>query len=91
MRCIAVIDASRPGLDTVIIWDDGSQLLAFAYEQGQVKMTRPLAAPTLDMAVTEATVSFQVTDGHVTRINEWAATLPTTELAAALPKRWGMT
>ena len=73
MRCIAVIEAERPGLDSAIIWDRDGQLVAFAYLDGRVTMTRPLEALDLDRALNEAADAFQITSGQTQRVTDWSA------------------
>jgi len=89
MHCVAVIEANRPGLDTVIIWDDNGRLIAFAYEEGIVRMTRPLAAMTLDDGVNEVRDNFQIIEGQLTRIRDWHDTVARTDPVAPIPQRWG--
>lgn len=90
MNCIAVIQANRIDVDTVILWDDGSQLVAFAYLEGRVMRTRPLAAKGTDDAINEVRDTFQLTSGgQVTRIRDWVDTVARTEPIADLPRRWG--
>lgn len=72
MRCVAVIEAQRPGLDSVILWTDDERLVAVAYLEGQVKMTRPLNADSIDAGVREALDGFQVVDAQVTTVSQWA-------------------
>lgn len=90
MRCVAVIEADQPALDTVILWTDNDRLVAFAYLNGQVKMTRPLAAATLDDAVTETVAAFQVTSAQITRIANWDNIAARPE-PAATASRWEIT
>jgi len=71
MRCIAVVEAARPGLDSVIVWEDQGRLVAFAYLDGKVKMTRPLDALTIDDAVNEIRENFQITAGQFSRLTDW--------------------
>lgn len=89
MRCIAVIEAQRPGLDSVIVWaQPDDRLVAFAYQDGKVTMTRPLAATTVDDAVTEIRNNFQITDGQYTRITDWTVTSSTIEPLTPTRTRW---
>lgn len=74
MRCLTVIEAQRPGLDSVLIWETQDALIAFAYLDGRVMMTRPLQAVTLDQAATEAMNAFQITEARTTRIGDWTTT-----------------
>jgi len=75
MRCVAVIEAQRPGLDSVLIWESGGDLIAFAYLDGRVTMTRPLAdTSTLDNAINEAVESFQIGSAQLTRVSDWSNT-----------------
>ena len=88
MRCIAVIEADRPGIDSVLIWEKDGQLVAFAYENGRVTMTRPLEAPTLDLAVDEVRHNFQITAGQLSRITDWTdAAIPADPLTPTR-RRW---
>lgn len=91
MRCIAVIEANRPGLDSVIVWQDQDRLVAYAYQDGKVSMTRPLDAQTIDAAVQEIRDNFQINDGQYTRLTDWTATSNTTTAATLEPvtRRWG--
>lgn len=87
MKCAAVIEAARPGLDSIIIWarDDG-QLVAYAYQDGKVQMTRPLAAGTIDQAIPEVRDNFQINQAQLTRAHNWQdATVPTSQIG---PRRW---
>lgn len=89
MEAVAVIEAQRPGLDTVIIWNDGHRLVAFAYENGRVKMTRPLDVATLDDGLLEVRDAFQINDAQLTRIHNWRDTTAVTERILANPRtRW---
>jgi hypothetical protein len=88
MRCVAIIEASRPGLDSVIIWDQDGQLVAFAYEDGRVKMTRPLAAANLDQGIGEVRDNFQITATQVTRLEQWVDTRPPEQQTTVIPARW---
>lgn len=88
MRCMAVIEAQRPGLDSVLIWDRNGELVAFAYQDGKVTMTRPLTAQdTLENATTEALTAFQVTDGRMTPVADWANAVPVRS-SAGQRARW---
>ncbi len=86
MQCAAVIQATRPGLDSIIIWarDDG-QLIAYAYQDGRVQMTRPLAATTVDQAIPEIRQNFQIDDAQITRAH-WQDTI--TAPSHIGPTRW---
>lgn len=88
MRCIAVIEAQRPGLDSVLIWDRDGQLVAFAYQDGRVTMTRPLQATSLEGGITEVQDNFQVTVGQVTKIADWTDTRPPGQVATTMRTRW---
>ena len=90
MRCVAVIEADQPTLDTVILWNDNERLIAFAYLNGHVKMTRPLTAPSLDDAVAEATNAFQIAAAQITRIANWD-TIAARPANTATSSRWGIT
>jgi hypothetical protein len=79
MRVVAIIEAERPGLDSVILWERDGQLVAFAYLDGQVKMTRPTAATDLDGAIAEVRENFQIAAGQLTRIHNWRDTVAVTE------------
>lgn len=73
MRCLAVIEANRPGLDCVLIWERDNDLIAFAYLDGRVMMTRPLAdTSTLDNAINETVQAFQIGTAQLTRISDWS-------------------
>lgn len=71
MRCVAVIEAQRPGLDSVLIWDQNGQLIAIAYLDGKVTMTRPIVADTLDNAINDAVTAFQINQAQLTRVSDW--------------------
>lgn len=88
MRCIAVIEAQRPGLDSIIIWDREGTLVAVAYMDGRITMTRPLAAPTLDEGVNEVLGAFQVNSGQFTRITDWTTNAVQVEPIQAPKVRW---
>ena len=88
MRCVAVIEAQRPGLDTVILWDDSTRLLAYAYEGGRVTMTRVLDASTLNNAIRETQEAFQINQAQLTRIHNWESQTAQTEKIGTLPDRW---
>lgn len=90
MQAAAIIEAQRPGLDTVILWiNDSDQLVAFAYENGHVKMTRGIAAPDLDGAIREVRDNFQINAAQLTRIHNWHDTVAVTERIAVNPRtRW---
>ena len=90
MRCVAILNTERPGLDTVIVWQDNTgRLIAFAYLDGQVKMTRPLTAATFDEGVAEVQIGFQLGTGQVTRITDWANIAAPTRTSPAASTRWG--
>ena len=86
MRCAAVIEAERPGLDHVILWDDGDRLIAYAYEQGQITKTRPLTGADINAAVNETLAAFQINDAQLTRVHDRPAAI--THHVAPLPSRW---
>lgn len=88
MRCTAVIEADTPDLDTVIVWDDNTRLVAVAYQDGQIKMTRPLDAATLNDGIAEIQTQFHIDTGHVTRITDWA-NLAVQSANPGVPARWG--
>jgi hypothetical protein len=90
MRCIAVIEAERPGLDSAIIWDRDGSLVAFAYLDGHTTMTRPLEAQDVDGALDEVRVAFQIGAGQLQRITDWSnlATIPPEQLARNPRTRW---
>lgn len=88
MRCVAVIEATRPGLDSVLLWDRDGQLVAFAYLDGKVTMTRPLNAHTLDAGISEVLESFQINQGQMTRITDWSSTGLQPGTVVAAPTRW---
>jgi hypothetical protein len=88
MRCIAVIEAERPGVDSVILWDRDGQLVAFAYEDGRVSMTRPLQAQDLSGALDEIREAFQITAGQVSRITDWTDKALRTDPMAPRRQRW---
>lgn len=71
MRPIAIIEAERPGLDSVILWDAGERLVGFAYLDGKVTMTRPLEATEIVAAAREACEHFQITESQLTRVADW--------------------
>ena len=90
MRCVAILDTERPGLDTVIVWQDNTgRLIAFAYLNGQVKMTRPLAAATFEEGVAEVQTGFQLGTGQVTRVADWANITAQTRTTPTASARWG--
>ena len=88
MQCVAVIQATRPGIDSIILWarEDG-QLIAYAYQNGRVQATRPLNATTIDQAIPEIRDNFQITTAQLTRTNAWQDTIaaPTSQIG---PTRW---
>jgi hypothetical protein len=88
VRCVAIIQAARPGIDSVLIWENNDRLIAFAYLDGRVSMTRPLEANTLDQAATETLTAFQIPDGQLTRLSEWSSTQIQGQAPVAVPKRW---
>lgn len=71
MKCVAIVEAQRPGLDSVILWEDNDRLVGFAYLDGKVTMTRPLAANDLTQAINEVRTSFQINEAQLTRIYDW--------------------
>ena len=86
MKCAAVINAQRPGLDSIIIWARDEQLIAYAYQDGRVMMTRPLAATTIDQAIPEIRHNFQIDEAQLTRAHGWQDTItPVTQIG---PQRW---
>lgn len=84
MNPIAIIQTDSPSLDAVILWDDGSRLIAMGYQDGKTTMSRPLTAVTLADAKTETLNAFTITEGRYTEINEYRA-----DRVAVLPARWG--
>ena len=88
MRAVAVIEATRPGVDSVIIWERDDQLVAFAYEDGKVKMTRPLAAITLDEGIAEVQANFQLPTGQLHRITNWQDHTISPERLSTTRQRW---
>ena len=88
MRCIAILEADRPGIDSVIIWEQAERLVAFAYEHGRVKMIRPLDTPDLDAAIREVCDAFQIADAQLTRIHQWGEQAAPTQRIVQLPHRW---
>ena len=86
MKIIAIIEAERPGIDHVILWDDDDRLVAYAYEQGHVMKTRPLSEADTTRAVQETLAAFQINDAQLTRVHERPAAI--TRHIAALPSRW---
>lgn len=88
MRCIAIIEAERPGLDSVIIWETGDRIIAYAYENGKVTMTRPLDGTNMNAAINEVRERFQINDAQLTRVHNWAETPATKERIVATPRRW---
>jgi hypothetical protein len=90
MRCIAVIEAERPGLDSAIIWERDGTLVAFAYLNGHTTMTRPLNHADLDNAIAEVRDAFQIGSGQLQRITDWTnlATKPPEQLARNPRTRW---
>lgn len=90
MRCIAIIEAERPGLDSAIIWEDGSRLIAFAYLNGRVQKTLPVeGATTLDNAIFEVRQRFQITEGQLTRVHDLSENVAQQQRIVAMPRRWG--
>jgi hypothetical protein len=90
MRCIAIIEAQRPGLDSAIVWErDEGQLVAFAYLEGRVTASRPLDADTLNVAIDEVRHNFQITDAQLTRVHDWQDRTAVSERLVATPRRWG--
>jgi hypothetical protein len=83
MRATAIIEAERPGIDTIIIWGDTDRLIAFGYENGRVTMTRPLTSADPNR---EALDAFQVASGELTTIID-PTSLPTRPVRT-LPARW---
>jgi hypothetical protein len=89
MRCLAVIEAQRPGLDSVLIWDRDQQLVAFAYQDGKVTMSRPLEhQDTLDNAVAEVLEAFQITQAQMTRVTDWTTAPVQGQLVTQPRVRW---
>lgn len=88
MRCIAVIEAQRPGLDSILIWDRDSQLVAFAYQDGRVMMTRPLAATSIEDATNETLEAFQVNQAQFSKVTDFTSTAVTAQTVGAPRRRW---
>jgi hypothetical protein len=88
MQPVAIIEAERPGLDAVILWDDGNRLIAFAYLDGRVTMTRVIGAGDLNGAIAETRENFQISDAQLTRIHDWHETHVSKERLTVLPSRW---
>jgi hypothetical protein len=90
MRCIAIIEAQRPGLDSAIVWErDDGQLVAFAYLEGRVSASRSLESLTLNAAIDEIRRNFQINDAQLTRVHDWHERTAETERLVATPRRWG--
>jgi hypothetical protein len=90
MRCVAAIQATRPGIDSILLWDDNDRLIAIAYQDGKVMMTRPLQADTLEDAATETLQAFQIPNGNLTRIADYTATTTVTPVTQP-SRRWQIT
>jgi hypothetical protein len=88
MRCIAVIEAERPGLDSVLIWEREGTLVAFAYQDGHTTMTRPLVGADLNAAVSEIAEAFQINAGELQRITDWSSPTSTVETIKPVRTRW---
>lgn len=88
MRCIAVIEAQRPGLDSILIWDRDSQLVAFAYQDGQITMTRPLNALNVEDATNETLEAFQVNQAQFSKVTDFTSTAVTAQPVGTIRKRW---
>lgn len=88
MRAVAVIEATRPGLDSVIVWEQDGRLIAFGYLDGKVAMTRPLAANTLDDGISEVQENFQITAGQLHRVTNWQDNTITAEPVPTSRVRW---
>jgi len=88
MKPIAIIEAQRPGLDSVILWDDGQQVIAYAYEHGHVTKTRPLTGPSLDDAILEVRDNFQINDAQLTKIHQWPTQHTQPQRILQMPTRW---
>jgi hypothetical protein len=84
MRCVAIIEANAPSLDSIILWADANRVIAVAYLDGRVSMTRPLATGSLDDALKEARESFRVEMGQLARITDWEP------IGGAASRRWGL-
>lgn len=63
MNAIAIIKTRSPTVDSIIVWDDGTRLVAIGYQAGQTKMTRPVTS------IEEALDAFQITDGQLTALD----------------------
>ena len=88
MRAIAVIEATRPGLDSVIVWEMDGRLVAFAYLDGKVKMTRVLDVPSLDEGIAEVQRGFQINAGQLHRVTNWQENTITAEPMPINRRRW---
>jgi hypothetical protein len=86
MKLIAVIEAQRPGVDHVILWDDSDRLIAYAYEHGHVTKTRPLSTLDVTGAVRETLDAFQINDAQLTRVHDRPDAI--TQHIAPIPTRW---
>lgn len=67
MRCLAIIEAVRPGLDCVIIWRVGERMVAVAYEKSKVTMTRPVEGK-LEDGINEMRIAFQINSEQLDRV-----------------------
>jgi hypothetical protein len=84
MKALAIVEADKPEVDSVILWDAGNRLVAFAYHNGRVEMSRSLDDVTsLDAGIAQALDAFGVDKGQVTKTGE----LPARPFAV-LPTRW---
>ena len=88
MRAIAVIEATRPGIDAVIVWEHEGRLIAYGYEEGKVSMTRPLGANNLEDGITEVQQNFQITEGQLHRVTNWQDNTITAEPVPTSRTRW---
>lgn len=88
MRCVAVIDTDNSEVDTVILWDDTTRLVAVGYRAATIQMRRPLAAQSFDEAMDEVRRDLGITSGTMARISAWS---PRTEPPwPSVPDRWAL-
>ena len=89
-----IVNITHPEIDTVVIWHDGQRAIAYAYHNGRVVRTTPLAAGGPAEQAGETRGQFHITDGTVHPLGTQAAPLPPPISLQPIgvtpgPSRWG--
>lgn len=72
MRPIAVlVDIDTPTVDSVILWQEDDQLVAYAYQNANVTRRQVLTPGLFDDQIAEVRAVFDIRDARITWIQVW--------------------